>query len=104
MLHRETRYGYIHGRVEITLRGAKSGERGIFNRASANKMAEKTGRRQIEGHEFGTNPCSEIILRDREFCNLSECVVRPTDTRETLLEESKTCNHHRNFSINTYKF
>ena len=66
---------------------SKSGERGIFNRASANKMAEKTGRRQIEGHEFGTNPCSEIILRDREFCNLSECVVRPTDTRETLLKK-----------------
>ena len=66
---------------------SKSGERGIFNRASANKMAEKTGRRQIEGHEFGTNPCSEIILRDREFCNLSECVGRPTDTRETLLEK-----------------
>ena len=68
---------------------SKSGERGIFNRASANKMAEKTGRRQIEGHEFGTNPCSEIILRDREFCNLSECVVRPTDTRETLLDKVK---------------
>ena len=68
---------------------SKSGERGIFNRASANKMAEKTGRRQIEGYEFGTNPCSEIILRDREFCNLSECVVRPTDTRETLLEKVK---------------
>ena len=66
---------------------SKSGERGIFNRASANKMAEKTGRRQIEGHEFGTNPCSEIILRDREFCNLSECVVRPTDTRETLMKK-----------------
>ena len=66
---------------------SKSGERGIFNRASANKIAEKTGRRQIEGHEFGTNPCSEIILRDREFCNLSECVVRPTDTRETLMKK-----------------
>ena len=66
---------------------SKSGERGIFNRASANKMAEKTGRRQVEEHEFGTNPCSEIILRDREFCNLSEAVIRPTDTRETLLEK-----------------
>ena len=38
-------------------------------------------------HEFGTNPCSEIILRNREFCNLSEVVVRATDTRETLLEK-----------------
>ena len=66
---------------------SKSGERGIFNRASANKMAEKNGRRTIEGYEFGTNPCSEIILRDREFCNLSEVVVRPSDTKETLLEK-----------------
>ena len=53
-----------------SLYDSKSGERGIFNRASANKMAEKNGRRKIEGYEFGTNPCSEIILRDREFCNL----------------------------------
>ena len=69
------------------LYNSKSGERGIFNRASANKMAEKNGRRIIEGHEFGTNPCSEIILRDREFCNLSEVVVRPTDTKQSLLEK-----------------
>ena len=69
------------------LYNSKSGERGIFNRASANKMAEKNGRRTVEGHEFGTNPCSEIILRDREFCNLSEVVVRPTDTRQSLLEK-----------------
>ena len=66
---------------------SKSGERGIFNRSSANKMAEATGRRQIDGYEFGTNPCSEIILRDREFCNLSEVVVRPEDTKESLLEK-----------------
>ena len=69
------------------LYNSKSGERGIFNRASANKMAEKNGRRTVEGHEFGTNPCSEIILRDREFCNLSEVVVRSTDTRQSLLEK-----------------
>ena len=69
------------------LYNSKSGERGIFNRASANNMAAKNGRRTIEGHEFGTNPCSEIILRDREFCNLSEVVVRPTDTRQSLLEK-----------------
>ena len=66
---------------------SKSGERGIFNRSSANKMAEATGRRQIDGYEFGTNPCSEIILRDREFCNLSEVVVRPEDTKESLLQK-----------------
>ncbi len=66
---------------------SKSGERGIFNRRSAVAMAEKNGRRNTEGYDFGTNPCSEIILRDREFCNLSEVVVRVTDTRESLLEK-----------------
>lgn len=70
-----------------SLYDSKSGERGIFNRESANMMAEKNGRRNIEGHEFGTNPCSEIILRSREFCNLSEVVVRVNDTKETLLEK-----------------
>ena len=68
---------------------SKSGERGIFNRESANKMAEKSGRREIDGQHFGTNPCSEIILRSREFCNLSELVVRADDTRESLLEKVK---------------
>jgi len=66
---------------------SKSGERGIFNRQSANMMAEKSGRREVGSYEFGTNPCSEIILRSREFCNLSEVVVRAVDTRETLLEK-----------------
>jgi len=66
-----------------SLYDSKSGERGIFNRESAIKQAGKNGRRNTE-HEFGTNPCSEIILRSREFCNLSEVVVRSTDTRETL--------------------
>ena len=66
---------------------SKSGERGIFNRESANRMADMNGRRVTEGHEFGTNPCSEIILRDREFCNLSEVVVRPEDTKESLLDK-----------------
>ena len=66
---------------------SKSGERGIFNRASAVKMASKNGRRNTEDYDFGTNPCSEIILRNREFCNLSEVVVRPSDTRESLLKK-----------------
>ncbi|SVA51813.1 uncharacterized protein METZ01_LOCUS104667, partial [marine metagenome] len=66
---------------------SKSGERGIFNRESAIKRASLNGRRETEGWDFGTNPCSEIILRSREFCNLSEVVVRPTDTKETLLEK-----------------
>ena len=66
---------------------SKSGERGIFNRESAVKISEQNGRRNTTDYDFGTNPCSEIILRNREFCNLSEVVVRPTDTRETLLEK-----------------
>ena len=66
---------------------SKSGERGIFNRESANWMASKNGRREVEGHEYGTNPCSEIILRNRQFCNLSEVVVRANDTEDTLLEK-----------------
>jgi len=66
---------------------SKSGERGIFNRESANKMATASGRREVGDHEFGTNPCSEIILRSREFCNLSEVVVRPNDSWEDLAEK-----------------
>jgi len=62
---------------------SKSGERGIFNREAAQKVAASSGRRDSE-HNFGTNPCSEIILRSEEFCNLSEVVVRPEDTLESL--------------------
>jgi len=69
------------------LHESKSGERGIFNRQSANNQTERTGRRVVDGYEFGTNPCAEIILRDREFCNLSEVVVRANDTEESLLEK-----------------
>ena len=60
-----------------------SGERGIFNRQAAKVQAAKNGRRDAD-HEFGTNPCSEIILRDSQFCNLTECVVRATDSVEDL--------------------
>jgi ribonucleoside-triphosphate reductase len=63
-----------------------SGERGIFNREASKKQAAKNGRRDAD-YEFGTNPCSEIILRPSQFCNLSECVVRATDTLETLSEK-----------------
>jgi ribonucleoside-diphosphate reductase alpha chain len=66
---------------------SKSGERGIFNRMSAVTMAAKNGRRNTEDYEFGTNPCSEIILRNREFCNLSEVVVRANDTKHSLLNK-----------------
>ena len=65
---------------------SKSGERGIFSREAAKKHMEKLGRRD-SNYDFGTNPCSEIILRDRQFCNLSEVVVRPTDTIDTLLKK-----------------
>jgi len=62
---------------------SKSGERGVFSRAASIAQAGKNGRRDVEW-EFGTNPCSEIILRSREFCNLSEIVVRAEDTEESL--------------------
>ena len=67
---------------------SKSGERGMFNRQAAKSQAAKNGRRDPD-FDFGTNPCSEIILRDREFCNLSEVVVRENDTPETLKEKVK---------------
>tara|TARA_R100001129_G_scaffold184687_2_gene170259 strand:- start:43 stop:1212 length:1170 start_codon:yes stop_codon:yes gene_type:complete len=62
---------------------SKSGERGIFNRQAAQKQAARYGRRE-ENIQYGTNPCSEIILRPKQFCNLSEVVVREEDTEETL--------------------
>ncbi len=67
---------------------SKSGERGIFNRQAAQSRSEMNGRRDAT-HEFGTNPCSEIILRDREFCNLTEVIIRGDDTEETLEEKVK---------------
>jgi|TARA_B100000902_G_scaffold399157_1_gene468688 ribonucleoside-diphosphate reductase alpha chain len=70
----------------LALVESKSGERGIFNRDSAKKQAGKSGRRDTD-HAFGCNPCSEIILRPYQFCNLSEVVVRSDDTEETLLEK-----------------
>jgi len=60
-----------------------SGERGIFNREASKKQAAKFGRRDPEW-DFGTNPCSEIILRPNQFCNLTEVVVRATDSLEEL--------------------
>jgi ribonucleoside-triphosphate reductase (thioredoxin) len=67
----------------LSLYDSKSGERGIFNRQSAKKQAAKNGRRDTD-HDFGCNPCSEIVLRPYQFCNLSEVVVRESDTLETL--------------------
>ena len=63
-----------------------SGERGIFSREAAKLIAGRNGRRDAN-HAFGCNPCSEILLRPSEFCNLSEVIVRSTDTLEQLLEK-----------------
>ena len=60
---------------------SKSGERGIYNREAAKKLCPE---RRDTAHDFGTNPCSEIVLRDRQFCNLSEVVVRSSDTLDDL--------------------
>jgi len=78
----------------ISLYKSKSGERGIFNREAAQKQIERANEFRSSlgsdyvlresNHNFGTNPCSEIILRDREFCNLTEVVVRGDDTAESL--------------------
>ena len=65
-----------------------SGERGVFNREASKKQAAKYGRRDPE-HEFGTNPCSEIILRPYQFCNLTEVVVRATDSVNDLERKVK---------------
>ena len=65
---------------------SKSGERGIFNRQSAKKTIDKFGRRDSD-FDFGVNPCGEILLRDREFCNLSEVVIRGDDTEKDIAEK-----------------
>jgi len=71
----------------VSLVKSKSGERGIFNRVAAQKQAAKQGR--VKDLNYGTNPCSEIILRDKQFCNLTEVVVRQGDTEDTLKHKIK---------------
>tara|TARA_B100001142_G_scaffold320804_1_gene366469 strand:+ start:4486 stop:6396 length:1911 start_codon:yes stop_codon:yes gene_type:complete len=73
----------IFMREWLNLYNSKSGERGIFSRDASVRQADKNGRRE-SGHEFGTNPCSEIILRPYQFCNLTEVVVRADDDIERL--------------------
>lgn len=70
----------------VSLHDSKSGERGLFNRQGVQKLVEKIGRRD-SGYDFGTNPCSEIILRPFQFCNLSEAVVRPMDRPKEIKEK-----------------
>ena len=65
---------------------SKSGERGIFNREAAIKQVESIGRRDTD-HLFGCNPCSEIILRDGQFCNLTEVVVRAEDKQKDIMRK-----------------
>ena len=85
----------------LSLYDSKSGERGIYNRSSAkNQVSSLNGREKDDKGEyvrrrdprddFGTNPCSEIILRSREFCNLSECVVRRSDDVESLKKKVRS--------------
>ena len=69
-----------------SLYDSKSGERGIFNRKSAKEQAGRNGRRDND-YDFGTNPCSEIILRSKQFCNLSEVVIRATDNMKILKQK-----------------
>jgi ribonucleoside-diphosphate reductase alpha chain len=72
----------------LSLMESKSGERGIFNREASQKQAAKNGRRD-SNYDFGTNPCSEIILRPYQFCNLTEVVVRADDTLLSLSRKVK---------------
>ncbi len=87
----------------LSLYDSKSGERGIYNGMSAKRTVEGLNGRYRDGNgefitrriareDFGTNPCSEIILRSREFCNLSEVVVRRDDTRESLKEKVRAAS------------
>ena len=72
----------------LTLYNSKSGERGIYNRQSAIEKSLENGRRNPD-YDFGTNPCSEIILRPYQFCNLTEVVVRAEDTMADLIRKVK---------------
>ena len=79
----------------MSLYKSHSGERGIMNRGACTRQAAKNGRREVSYDigdlkvmiDFGMNPCSEIILRNKQFCNLSEVVVRPDDTLNELLKK-----------------
>ena len=73
----------------VSLYKSKSGERGIFNRDAAQKQTAKLGDRRDATYQFGTNPCSEIILRDRQFCNLTEVIIRSDDTVESLARKTR---------------
>lgn len=72
----------------MALEASKSGERGLFSRYACQRIAARNGRRD-SSYDFGTNPCSEIILRPYQFCNLTEIVVRSDDTYESLERKAR---------------
>lgn len=82
---------------------SKSGERGIFNRQAAKNQAGTSGRRDTN-FDFGTNPCSEIILRPNQFCNLSTIVVRETDTEDDLARKVRLATILGTFQATLTKF
>ena len=87
----------------LSLVKSKSGERGIFNRVASQKQAAKWKRRS-ESMSYGTNPCSEIILRDKQFCNLTEVVVRADDTHDALKEKVRLATILGTFQSTLSKF
>jgi ribonucleoside-diphosphate reductase alpha chain len=86
----------------LSLVKSKSGERGIFNRVASQSQAIKQGREP--DLNYGTNPCSEIILRDKQFCNLTEVVVRANDTKETLKNKIRLATILGTLQSNLTKF
>jgi len=75
----------------LSLYESKSGERGIFNREAAKNVVKDNGRRD-PNHEFGTNPCSEIILRPFQFCNLTEVVIRKNDGVPDIIRKAEVAS------------
>jgi len=86
----------------LSLVKSKSGERGIFNRVASQTQAVKQGREP--DLNYGTNPCSEIILRDKQFCNLTEVVVRANDTKESLKNKIRLATILGTLQSNLTKF
>lgn len=72
----------------LKLMESRSGERGLFNREAARHSAISTGRRSAN-YNFGTNPCGEVSLRPKQLCNLTEVIVRPTDSLDELKDKVK---------------
>ncbi len=87
----------------LALVKSKSGERGIFNRVAAQNQAAKYGRRN-PNVPYGTNPCCEVILRDKQFCNLTEVIVRSTDTFSTLKQKVRIATILGTFQASLTKF